>query len=170
MLRLMPFQSLQFPSLFGLKSLGSGGWSLSGQVRADDDSAPQVLTRVYGEDVFRHLLGLERKRSAQSGRVLLLVLVRLRSADGTLGARFSPRLADSLFAGLRTGVREIDFVGWFNEGRAAGAVLMQGAVTPDGETWRQIAGRLSASINAHIPPEDAGRVSVRVCALGGGRE
>jgi hypothetical protein len=79
---------------------------------------------VYDEQAFRYFLDIERKRSERSRRPFLLLLVDLEDRSGSNGF-IDPAVAAKLFEGLRQCVRETDFVGWFSEGRVAGAVLTQ---------------------------------------------
>jgi hypothetical protein len=79
---------------------------------------------VYDEQAFRYFLDIERKRSERSSRPFLLLLVDLEDRSGSNGF-IDPAVAAKLFEGLGQCVRETDFVGWFREGRVAGAVLTQ---------------------------------------------
>src|SRR2546428_1315135 len=80
--------------------------------------------RAYDEGAFRYFLALEQQRSTRSGRAFLLVLVYLKGKAGA-GARIDTTLAAPLFGRLWRCFRESDFIGWYREGRVAGAVLTE---------------------------------------------
>ncbi len=76
----------------------------------------------YNEDVFRYLLAVERERFDRSGRSFLLLLMAPAPQRG-VQARIARPVARTLFAGLRSCLRETDFIGWYHEERVAAAVL-----------------------------------------------
>lgn len=119
---------------------------------------------VYDEDAFQHFLSVERIRAQRSDRPLLLLLVGLRGsgANDTVPRSVSP----GLFTGLGLCVREIDFVGWYREGRVAGAVLAQGVDLPDREAPHRIVTRVTRTLGEHLPPSVAKRLRVRIVRVG----
>src|SRR2546427_11929887 len=82
------------------------------------------LGHAYNEEAFRYFLAIERKRSERSNRPFLLLLVDLKKQQG-MTARIDADVAARLFSGLWLCLRETDCVGWFREGRVAGALLTQ---------------------------------------------
>jgi len=81
-----------------------------------------VAGQALNEAAFRHFLHIERQRAERAAQAVLLVLVSLRTGSGrnpTLGTA----RASAVFSALGECVRESDFVGWYREGRVAGAVL-----------------------------------------------
>lgn len=120
------------------------------------------LGQAYNEEAFRYFLEIERKRAARAHRPVLLLLLDQRMR--TPGARIDPMLAANLFANLWLCLRETDVVGWYREGRAAGAVLTQ---VEDGlrpEVPRVIRDRVSGSLCQSLSA-DAARLRVRVYQL-----
>ena len=122
--------------------------------------------RAHNEAGFHHFLRIERERSIRTGHRLLLVLVSIR------GEAHSQRQVDSatagrIFAALGASVREVDFVGWFKDGRVAAAALVQRG-TPTAEVRQRIAGRVlkMAAKKSSRRSED---IRVRVVLLGGRR-
>ena len=81
-----------------------------------------MLAQPYNEEAFRYLLAVERERFDRSGRPFLLLLMAPAPQPG-VGARIARPVARKLFAGLRSCLRETDFIGWYHEERVAGAVL-----------------------------------------------
>lgn len=116
---------------------------------------------VYTEQAFRHFLDVERLRSSRSGRTFLLLLVRLHRPP-VRNARFEAGVAASLLEGLGACVREVDFTGWYREGRIAGAVLAQGEDEPNHEASHRIIERVTRVLSARMPKSAADRLRVRV--------
>jgi hypothetical protein len=122
-----------------------------------------VAGLAYNEPAFGHFLAIERRRAEHSSRSILLVLVSLRSQPGRNDVVTSTTAA-ALFVGLGSAVREVDFVGWYREGRIAAAVLAQRATLPD-EAPKRIAARVARSLTGRTP--DGVPVRVRVVCLRG---
>ena len=122
------------------------------------------MGQAYNEEAFRYFLSVERKRAARSRRSLLLLLVSMKKRSGGRGP-IRPMVAASIFSGLWLGVREVDFIGWFREGRVAGAVLTQGADPLAPEVSRRISQRLTETLRGRVPADVARRVQVRVLQL-----
>ena len=120
--------------------------------------------RAYNEPAFRHFLAIERKRADRAGRSLLLMLVSLRPKDNGTDM-FPADCARRVFEGLAFCVREVDFVGWYRDGRVAAAVLTQGARTPDPDIVHAIGMRVSEALEERLPWPLAARLDVRVLQL-----
>lgn len=118
---------------------------------------------AYNEQAFRHFLALERKRAEHSTRSFLLVLVSLKNCP-EMSVRISPALATVLFSRLALCVREVDFIGWYREGRVAGAVLAQAADPPE-EVSRRVGERVTKILCSRLSSHLAQRLQVRVIAL-----
>ena len=123
------------------------------------------LGEAYNEAAFRYFLDVDRRRVQRSERSIILVLVSVRGAGGARAA-LDQASASSLFAGLAGSVREVDFVGWYREGRVLGAVLPQG-VAPSRELRAVIANRVLSSLRTSLPGNRAADLRVRVVVLGG---
>jgi hypothetical protein len=116
---------------------------------------------AHNEAAFHHFLRIERTRAAESGHGLALVLVRLPNTGPV--AHFPTPLAAQVFAALGATVREVDFVGWFREGRVAAAVLVQRSA-PAMATREHIASRVKDML-ASQGVRDAVGARVRVFLL-----
>jgi hypothetical protein len=123
-----------------------------------------VAGLAYNEAAFSHFLAIERRRAERSRRSILLVLVSAQSHAGR-PAVLSQAAATDLFARLGASVREVDFVGWYREGRVAAAVLtQQGPVSS--EIRDRVVNRVTSAVS--IPALAAhGRLRVRVVSLRG---
>ena len=124
------------------------------------------ICEVYNEAAFRHFLIVERARARRSQRFLFLVVATVRQSPGR-SAKLSDSVAAALFRGLGAAVREVDFVGWYREGHAAGAVLVQGAQPVDRAAAAVIAQRVRAEVNKQLFAADRENLRVRVTRLGG---
>ena len=120
--------------------------------------------QAYNEEAFRYFLAVERKRAGRSRRSFLLLLVSMKKRSGVSGP-IRPAVATSIFSGLWLGVREVDFIGWFREGRVAGAVLTQGADPLAPDVSRRISQRLTETLRGRVPADVARRLHVRVLQL-----
>jgi hypothetical protein len=122
--------------------------------------------QIYNEAAFRHFLTVDRLRARRSRRDVFLVLVGLRDQDGR-PAMLSAGLAAAIFRGLVDAVREVDFVGWFREGRMPAALLVQGADAPEAQVIAgRAAARLGSEVAKRLPSALMDRVRVRVVRLG----
>ena len=122
------------------------------------------MGQAYNEEAFRYFLAVERKRAARSRRSFLLLLVSIKKRSGVSGP-IRPVVAASILSGLWLGVREVDFIGWFREGRVAGAVLTQGADPLAPDVSRRISQRLTETLRGRVPADVARRLHVRVLQL-----
>jgi hypothetical protein len=77
---------------------------------------------AYDEQAFHYLLGLERRRTAQRGLPLVLILVELQVQSPL---RNAPARAARLFSVLSACARETDIVGWYRREHMAGLVLTE---------------------------------------------
>jgi hypothetical protein len=100
--------------------------------------------RAHNEAAFRHFLNIERRRAGRSGRAVVLVLVSLRERPGT-DAVLTTAAAAGIFSALGLSVREVDFVGWYRDGRVAAAALIQRAI-PLPATCQRIAERVTETL------------------------
>ena len=117
--------------------------------------------RPYSQDVFRHLLTVERRRAEQSNRAVLLALVSLQ-ADME-AQPMSPAAAGRIFAALSRTVREVDFIGWHRQDLVAGAVLVQG--TAPGDVAVAVEDRVRRAICGYLPNRLSESVRIRVRRL-----
>ena len=122
------------------------------------------FARVYNEAAFRHFLAVDRWRAERSSRSFFLILVTIRQSSDP-GGKISDATAAALFRGLDACVREVDFIGWFREGRVAAAVLPQG-INASGAVPHLVAARLLPALQERLPAEEAGKLRVRVVRLG----
>jgi hypothetical protein len=122
------------------------------------------MDQTYNEQTFRYFLGAERKRAQRARRSFLLLLVTVKT-ERDQDRRMSPALATAIFSGLRRGVREVDFIGWFREERIAAAVLTQGANSLTRDTFATITQRMRETLSGVLPFHGADGFRLRVVEL-----
>jgi hypothetical protein len=106
-------------------------------------------THVYNESAFRYFLSIERKRSERSGRPFALLLLD-RKAPVAAGKSLDAEIAAKLFSALSRCLRETDFIGWYQEGNVAGAVLTH--LGDSGSDFApQVRRRISSAVFAGLP-------------------
>jgi hypothetical protein len=124
----------------------SGGFALQ-------DGAGQA----YNEEAFQYFLEIERKRSELSNRPFLLMLV-----DFNKHPRIDGVTADKLFSVLSLCLRETDFIGWYREGRVAGAVLTQHGETDGDDLSDVVRARIEGALRLLLPAALARQLQARV--------
>jgi hypothetical protein len=118
---------------------------------------------VYGQDAFRHLLAVERRRIG-SHQSVLLILIALRSTAGARTA-IDGTTASRLFSQLHASLREVDFAGWFRDSWVAGAVLIQGINRLPLGARDQVGRRVTASVIDQVPVTAGHELYLRVLQL-----
>ena len=118
---------------------------------------------VYNQEAFRYFLGHERKRSELSNRPFLLLLVDLQSTHQA--GRIDSAIANKLFDGLAECLRDTDVIGWYHEGRVAGAVLTHVEDAADVDVSEEIRGRVNGALGTVLPSNIAAGLQVRVYQL-----
>ena len=122
------------------------------------------LGQACNEEAFRHFLSIEGKRSRRSGRPFHLLLVRVKKAVGSK-ADVEAEVAAKLFACLWLCLRETDLVGWFREGRVAGALLTHMADAPTANVGTLVCEKVRKSFRESLPPELVRRLDIRAFRL-----
>jgi len=169
----------QIPSLFRTTaitdgSIGLPAWGFAEQLsqkRAFEPPPHSVSDQcscalaghesAYNEEAFQYLLSVERKRFEHSSRPFVLMLVELEEgADQP--ARIEPALGARVFAGLTRTLRDTDVIGWYHEGRIAGAVLTHLGEASVAEVSRRMAERVTRTLHDHLPEDIAHRLKVRL--------
>jgi hypothetical protein len=120
--------------------------------------------QIYNEEAFRFFLECERRRAEVSMRPLLLLLVDLKRQPG-MDMRVDPATAGKLFTALARAVRETDFIGWYHDGRVAGAVLTQHADAVVADLPGAVQQRLVKALAEGLPSQVARRLQVRIFQL-----
>jgi hypothetical protein len=112
---------------------------------------------AYNEEAFQYFLEIERKRSELSNRPFLLMLVDFHKCP-----RIDAVTADMLFSVLSRCLRETDFIGWYREGRVAGAVLTQHGETEVDDLSEGVRQRIAGALRQGLPSLLAPHLQARV--------
>jgi hypothetical protein len=112
---------------------------------------------AYNEEAFQYFLEIERKRSELSNCPFLLMLVDFKSHP-----RIEAATAHKLFSVLSLCLRETDFIGWYREGRVAGAVLTQHGEADGDDLSDVVRGRIGTALRERLPSDLALQLQVRV--------
>lgn len=163
----LPPATMVFESLLSYSRLyRDGAEQVSSRSSADSpDALDGHAGAIYTEEAFQHFLDIERTRARRSDRSFLLLLVRLRRCP-TKGDRIPRAASSALLSALTVCVREVDFIGWYREGRVAAALLAQGLDGPDGEAPNRIATRVTRILSERLPRNIGERLRVRVLRVG----
>ena len=125
---------------------------------------------VYDEEAFRYFLAMERLRSAGSPRSFVLVVISMRQGL-ELGRTWPSDIAAAVFQVLLNAVRDVDVIGWYRQGRMAGAVLVQRTQAGD-ELVARVTARLAAQYESALPAHVRAKLRIRAFPTGtrrGGR-
>ena len=121
-------------------------------------------THVYNERAFLHFLSIELRRSERTGRPFALLLLDWNAQKG-LSTTMNSELAARLFSGLSLCLRETDFVGWYQEGTVAAAVLTSLGDTSVVDITNQIRRRFNQVAFTALLPEVAKHFELRIYQL-----
>jgi len=121
---------------------------------------------AYNQEAFRYFLANERKRSELSNRPFLLLLVDLQHVQAN--GRLDPPVATRLFTGLYDCLRDTDVIGWYHEGRVAGAVLTHVEGESSSDASADIRARVTKLLSGRLPAPLASRLQVRIYQLPAG--
>jgi len=120
---------------------------------------------AYNEEAFQYFLEIERKRSEISNRPFLLMLVGFNKHPAGIRPEIDGVAAGKLFAILRQCLRETDFIGWYRDGRVAGAVLTQHGEPDRADLSEVVRWRVGEALEKHFPPDRPRGLQVRVYQL-----
>lgn len=115
----------------------------------------------YDEAAFQYLLGVEQRRSDRSGRPFLLILIGRPEVPGE-ESRIDPEVAVTLFSRLSNSLRETDFIGWYQFGHLAGAVLTELGEGARLDILEIVRHKVSGDLFEGLPSDVARRLRVQV--------
>jgi lipopolysaccharide/colanic/teichoic acid biosynthesis glycosyltransferase len=129
----------------------------------DEATARSLLSGVaserysLGEDSFRRMLAIERKRTERSGKPFLLMLFEFGNHQG---AEKNGKALDIVMSGLLSSTRETDVIGWYKERTTAGA-MFTGLIAEDKSSiLSTILARVSNTLRDKLTSEQFNRVSI----------
>ena len=116
------------------------------------------------EEAFRYLLTIQRERAERSDRPFVLLLIDLPEPPA-FGTAVDAGLARMLFSAMCRTLRATDVIGWYREGRIAGAVLTELGAGSHVEDSALVAERLTTVLRRALPASVSHRLQVRTCQL-----
>jgi len=117
--------------------------------------------REYDEETFRFFLGIEQARAARANQPVRLLLATLESNPGQ--ALPFPRAGVArFFDALRLTLRDTDVLGWYEQGRVAGAVLTVPVGNQTPELVEHLEQRIGEEMRRRMPSNIAKLLRVRV--------
>jgi hypothetical protein len=117
---------------------------------------------AYNQEAFRYLLECESKRSKRSGHFYQIILVYWTNARGR-DVQMNSYAAKTVMAALSRSLRETDYIGWYRDGRIAGAVLTVLVQETMAQVVTHLRPRLVDIIRAKLGVEETSRLQIRVC-------
>src|SRR5437764_1312314 len=93
------------------------------QVRPQRSAASN---EILGEDIFRRMISLERKRSERTQRPFVLLLI---DTGHKLPTQKNGRILLDILSALQAATRETDVMGWYEPNSVVGVMFTE--ITPD---------------------------------------
>ena len=119
----------------------------------------------YDEETFVYFLAIERARAGLVKHPPRLLLATLEPVPGQ-PAPIPPASATRLFEGLRMSLRDTDVMGWYRQGRVAGAVLSACDDALESEMSDLLEQRVGDTLRQRLPSNAARSLRVRVVQQG----
>jgi len=132
--------------------------------RSEGMRSTESFSRIgaYNQETFRYLLESESKRSERSGHFCRILLVYWTDVQGR-DVQMNSYAAKTVMAVLSRSLRDTDYIGWYREGRIAGAVLtvlVQESIT---QVSTHLQPRLVKIIRAKLGAKVTSLLQIRVC-------
>jgi lipopolysaccharide/colanic/teichoic acid biosynthesis glycosyltransferase len=138
------------------KAISVGEIQLVSQVRPEAIALEHGI-EILSEQVFMHLLRLERRRTERSGNPFILVLVK--------GADFQAKEPAKLIRGISTAIasctRETDVLGWYEQDHTL-ALLMTELGDADLSVTEVIARKIIGALRKAIGSEELSRIYLQI--------
>jgi lipopolysaccharide/colanic/teichoic acid biosynthesis glycosyltransferase len=121
------------------------------------DSIPAEERVVLGEETFKRMIAVERKRTERSREPFLLMLIE---AGRPHGADRNAKPLDKIVSAMLSSTRETDVVGWYR-GRTTVGVMFTGLAVQDRSiVLSTILGRVSAALRDELPSDQFSQISL----------
>jgi lipopolysaccharide/colanic/teichoic acid biosynthesis glycosyltransferase len=120
-------------------------------------SASNGERNALGEEAFRRMLIIERKRTERSGNPFLLMLLE---GGNHQGSEKNGKALGSALSALLLSTRETDVIGWYKDGTTVGAVFTGLVVDDKNSTLSTILTRVSTTLRDMLTLEQFNQVSI----------
>ena len=134
----------------------------SRQSKAMKGMASFSQSGAYNQEAFRYLLESESKRSERSGYFCRIILVYWTDAQGR-DMQMNSYAAKTVMAALSRSLRDTDYIGWYREGRIAGAVLTVLVQESMEQVSTHLQRRLVEIIRTKLGVKETSLLQIRVC-------
>lgn len=104
---------------------------------------------IFGEFVFKRMIGVERKRTERSEEPFLLMLLEL---GGTQNEEDAEALLKGLVSAIGSSTRETDVLGWYKEKGVAGVILSGLEIEDKSSFLSAIQARISDALRSRLSP------------------
>jgi len=133
-----------------------------GEIQLVSQNRPEAIALEHGieilsEQVFMHLLRLERRRTERSGNPFILVLVKGADFQSTEPAK----LVRSISTAIASCTRETDVLGWYEQDHTL-AILMTELGGADANATEVIARKIIGALRKAVCPEELARIYLQV--------
>lgn len=112
---------------------------------------------ILGEESFKRMIAVERKRTERSREPFLLML--LEAGEQRSGERHG-RALDRVVDAMRLSTRETDIVGWYKEGTTVGVVFTGLNIEDRNAVLSTILARVSSALRSELTTEQFGQISL----------
>lgn len=112
---------------------------------------------VLGEDSFKRMIALERKRSERSHEPFLLMLVDVMESSDSPTAH---KVLDRMVSVLTNASRDTDIMGWYREGATLGVMFTELLTTDKNLIVTTILGRVRSLIREELEGDEYDRVNI----------
>lgn len=112
---------------------------------------------ILGEESFKRMIAVERKRTERSREPFLLML--LEAGESHCGDRHG-RALDRVVDAMRLSTRETDIVGWYKEDTTVGVVFTGLNIEDRNAVLSTILARVSSALRSELTTEQFGQISL----------
>ena len=112
---------------------------------------------VLGEEAFRRMISIERKRTERSQKPFLLMLLDCGSRNGS---KKNGKALGDVVAALLASTRETDITGWYEEGMEIGVMFTDLVFDDKSTILSTMLTRISTTLQNHVPFEQFSQISI----------
>ncbi|HEX4004986.1 MAG TPA: sugar transferase [Acidobacteriaceae bacterium] len=119
-------------------------------------SGSEIERDALGEDAFKRMIAIERKRTERSREPFLLMLLEAGPQNGSTK---QAKTLDGIITALHSCTRDTDVIGWYKNGTTVGAVFT-GLIVDDRSTvLTTILARVSAALQSELTFDQLNQIS-----------
>jgi lipopolysaccharide/colanic/teichoic acid biosynthesis glycosyltransferase len=121
------------------------------------DAASAVERGALGEEAFKRLIAIERKRTERSKSPFVLMLLEVTNHQNLEKTK---RALDCIVAALLTASRDTDVVGWYKENSVVGAMFTGLVISDRNSILSAILNRVSETLRNELSFEQFSQISI----------